>query len=219
LDPARAWTTVLSFPDDDTPIEEESTQLFVLEQIYDYLNQLPNLPARLTRIRQILIHNFDPVCAGFVDPDSRSRRYTILYNRPEWAQKNAQAIWDRAAREGRLEAVREVEFVPEQDRQVMPYGRTYDLVYRWIPYASYDDPWVCQTAVREVAQALAPLGLGFLVGPPLLVSLLPLYGLQLRCYGGPEDLKWLPAMVEHYRIHPNTRVNPDLAVVLGVKAL
>lgn len=220
IDPLRAWTAALGFPEGEAEVAEESVQLFVLEQIYDYLNQLPNLPLRLARIHSVLIHNFDPVCTGFIDPDNRPRRYTILYSRPEWAQKNAQVIWDRAAREGRLAAVKQVEFVPEGERRQDPYGSNdrYDLVYRWVPYGLYEDPFACQAVVREVARALAPMGLAFLVGPPILVSLLPMYRLRLRNHGGIEDLKWLPAMLEHLRIHPETQVNPRLTVALGEKA-
>ena len=87
VDPVCAWTTALVFPDDESEVGEESTQLFVLEQIFDYLNQLSGLRSRLERIHWVLIHNFDPVCPGFVDPDNRPRRYTVLYNRPRMGSK------------------------------------------------------------------------------------------------------------------------------------
>lgn len=218
LDPVRAWTTALFFPEDGSQVGEESTQLFVLEQIYDYLNRLPDLPSRLRKIHRVLIHNFDPICAGFVDPDYALRRYTVLYNRPEWAQKNAQVIWDRAAREGRLEVVRSVDFLPERDLRAWTYGGKYELIYEWIPFADYDNPSTREAIVRDVAHALAPHGLAFVVGPPCVASLLQTHGLRLLCSGGSEDMRELPAMVEHFRIHPNTQVNPHVTVVMGEKS-
>jgi hypothetical protein len=217
IEPARAWATALFFPDDDSMVGEESTQLFVLEQIYGYFNSLPDPPSRLRKVHRMLIHNFDPVCAGFVDPDYAQRRYTVLYNRPEWALKNAQAIWDRAAREGRLEAVRNVNFLPERELRAWTFGGKYELIYEWIPFADYGAPPACETVVKEVAGALAPRGLAFVVGPPCVAAQLEARGVRVLRRGGPEDLRGLPAMVEHFRIHPKTRVNPELTVVMGEK--
>lgn len=217
VDPARAWTTALLFPENDSQVGEDSMQLFVLEQIYEHLNRLPDLVARLKKTHRVLIHNFDPVCAGFVDPDYAQRRYTVLYNRPEWAIKNAQSVWDRAAREGRLEAVQKVDFLPEQELRAWTYGGRYELIYEWIPFADYDDPPACETVVKDVARALTPRGLAFVVGPPCVASMMPALGLRLLCQGGPEDMRGLPVMVEHLRIHPKTRVNPELTVAMGEK--
>ena len=36
-------------------------------------------------------------------------------------------------------------------------------------------------------------------------------------HGRVDDLIQLPAVIEHYRIHPNTRVKPQLTVVMGGK--
>lgn len=217
VDPTRAWTTALVFPEDEAEVEEESTQLFILEQIFEFLNQLPGLRSRLERIHRVLIHNFAPVCAGMVDPDNRPRQYTILYCRPEWAQKNAQAIWDRGAREGRLEAVSGVEFVPEQTIEGTTYGGPYDLIYRWIPFDHYNDALTCEAMVKKIAQATSSGGLAIVVGPPDLVSWFPRYGLHTLRHGGVDGLVQLQAVIEHFRIHPNTRVKPQLTVVMGQK--
>jgi hypothetical protein len=198
-------------------VREESTQLFALEQAYGFLNQLPNVSCRLANTNRILIHNFDPICAGFVDPDNQLRQYTILYTRPEWAQKNAQVIWDRAARDERLKSLRHVEFLPEEPFQSDVYRSPYDFIYRWIPYEHYDDLPACEAIVKRVAQTTSAGGLAFVVGPPDLVALAPKFGLKLLCHGGVDDLVRLPAVIEHFRIHPNTRVNPQLTVVMGEK--
>jgi hypothetical protein len=171
----------------------------------------------LKKTHRVLIHNFDPVCAGFVDPDYAQRRYTVLYNRPEWAIKNAQSVWDRAAREGRLEAVQKVDFLPERELRAWTYGGRYELIYEWIPFADYGDPSACEAVVKDVARALTPRGLAFIVGPPCIVSMMATLGLCLLCQGGPEDMRGLPVMVEHLRIHPNTRLNPAVTVAMGEK--
>ncbi len=217
LDPARVWTTAHFFPADGSQVGEEATQLFVLEQIFNCLNTIPDLPSRLKKTHRVLIHNFDPVCAGFVDPDYAQRRYTVLYNRPEWAIRNAQSVWDRAAREGRLEAVQKVDFLPERELRAWTYGGRYELIYEWIPFADYGDPRECEAVVKDVARALTPRGLVFVVGPPCVASMIPAHGLRLLCKEGPEDMRGLPVMIEHLRIHPDTRVNPDLTVVMGEK--
>ena len=214
VDPARAWTTALIFPNDDSEVAEESTQLFVLEQAFGFLNQLSDLDSRLKGIHRMLIHNFDPVCAGFVDPDNRPRSYTILYTRPEWAQKNAQVIWDRAAREGRLHAVQHVAFVDEQAHDSPVYKTRYQLIVRWLPYDHYDNPSACEAAITRLAHALTPNGLAFLTGPPSLPSSLTAKGFHLLATGDSNDLAQWPAMIEHLRLHPNTQINPQLTAIL-----
>ena len=235
IDPVRAWTTALLFPKDESEVAQDSTQLFVLELIYWYLNSLPAVPARLAKVHRMLIHNFDSVCAGFVNPDYAQRRYTILYNHPEWAQKNAQVIWDRAARGGRLdqashsfgdwtspgeglESVRCVTFLREEHKlRQRVYSGKYELIYRWVPFADYDDPAACEALVRDVARALVPDGLAVVAGPPCVASLLTAQGLHLLRRGGPEDFPQVHAVVEHFRIYPNTRVNPKLTVMMSEK--
>jgi hypothetical protein len=217
VDPVCAWRAVLFFPEDESEVGEESTQLFVLEQMYDYLNKLSGLRSRLEKIHWVLIHNFDPICAGLTDLDNQRRRYTILYRHQGWAQKNAQIIWDRTAREGHLGVVPHVEFVPEQDMEDITYQGTYDLMYRWISFDHYDDPCACEAVVKKVAHATSTGGLACVVGPPDLVDWFPKYGLNPLSHGGVADRVRLPAVIEHFRIHPNTRVNPQLTVVMGEK--
>ena len=96
-------------------------------------------------------------------------------------------------------------------------GGPYDLIYRWIPFDYYNDPLTCESLVKKVAQATSSGGLAFVVGPPDLVSWFPKYGLHPLCHGGVDDLVQLPAVIEHFRIHPNTHVNPQLTVVMGGK--
>lgn len=217
IDPVAAWTTSLRFTDDDTEVEEGPTQLFVLDQAYDYLNQVHDLPSRMERTGNVLIHNFDPVCCGFVNPDNRQRWYTILYNQPVWAQKNAQFIWDQAAREDNLKIVENVLFLSEQTDMASTYEQRFELVYRWIPFDKYSDAEACQAIVKEVAGVTLTDGLAFVVGPPDLPTWLASQNFTVICSGGVKDMRGMPGMLEHLRIHPKTTVNPKLTVVLGEK--
>ena len=112
-----------------------------------------------------------------------------------------------------------VEFVPEQDMEAITYQGTYDLIYRWIPFKYYDDPGACEAVVKKVAHATSAGGLACVVGPPDLGNWFPKYGLNPLGHGGVDDLVRLPAVIEHFRIHPNTRVNPRLTVVMGEKCV
>jgi len=217
IDPVTAWTTSLRFTDDDTEVTEDSTQLFVLDQAFDYLNQVNDLPSKMEGTRSVLIHNFDPVCSGFVNPDNRPRWYTVLYNRPVWAQKNAQYIWDQAAREGNLNEVENVVFLSEQTDYDSAYEQRYELIYRWIPFDKYNDAAACQTMVKEVADATLKGGLVFMIGPPDLATWLSSHKFSVICSGGAEDMQGMPGMLEHLRVHPKTKVNPKMAAVLGEK--
>ncbi len=217
IDPVIAWTTSLRFTDDDTEVAEDSTQLFVLDQAFDYINQVRDLPSRMEKTRNVLIQNFDPVCTGFVNPDNVPRLYRILYNRPVWAQKNAQAIWDQAAKEGHLDAVENVEFISEESDQASTYKQRYGLIYRWIPFDKYDDAAACQEIVKEVAGATVKGGLAFIVGPPALAEWFPLNNFSVICAGGSLDMQGMPGMLEHLRVHPKTKVNSKMTSVLGEK--
>ena len=217
IDPVSAWTTSLRFTDDESIVAEDSTQLFVLDQAYDYINQVPDMAIKMAETRNVLIHNFDPVCAGFINPDNLPRKYTILYNRPVWAQKNAQTIWDQAAREGQFEAVKDVEFLPEETNQSSAYEQKYELVYRWIPFDLYNDVSACEAIVKEVAHTILPGNLAFMVGPPDLATLFLSQKFNIICSGGANDMQGMPGMLEHLRVHPKTRVNPKITVVLGEK--
>ncbi|MBI2560365.1 MAG: hypothetical protein HYW14_04450 [Planctomycetes bacterium] len=217
IDPVAAWTTSLRFTDDESIVAEDSTQLFVLDQAYDYINQVPGMAVRMSETRNVLIHNFDPVCAGFVNPDNWQRRYTILYNRPVWAQKNAQAIWDQAAKDGNLKVVENVEFLPEQTNQASVYEQRYELIYRWIPFNNYNDPSVCEAIVKEVSDATLQGGLALVAGPPDLVRWFESHKFCIICYGRAKDMRGTPSMLEHLRVHPKTQVNPKITVVLGEK--
>ncbi len=216
LDPGSVHTLALFYPDDETEVAELSTQPFVLEQLYVSLNKAGGLPSRLARIRRVLIDGFDAVAAGCIDLDY-ARQTTVLYRSPEWAQKQAQALWDQAAQTGKLEAVRETRFLPaEQYRQAI-HEKTYDLIYCWIPFAMYGQPNRCEEMLAGVSSALGEGGLALIVGPLELGMSFSRWSLHLLNAAGMSALERLPLLTEHLRLHPRTRLNQSLTVFLAEK--
>ena len=216
LAPVSVQTLALFYPDDDTEVVELSTQPFVLEQLYVSLNKVSDLPTRLARIRHVLIDGFDAAAAGCIDLDY-ARQTTVLYHSPEWAQKQAQALWDQAAQTGKLDAVRETRFLPFDGAREKVYEGTYDVVYCWIPFAAYEDRDRCVRALSTATTALTPGGLAFVVGPSWIGMILRAYSMRLLDSIGVKDLRTLPLLQEHLRLHPRTRLKETLAVFLVEK--
>lgn len=216
LDPARVYALALLYPDDDSEVGELPTQPFVLEQLYASLNQLDTLPARLKRLGRVLVDGFDAVAAGCVDSDF-VRDHTILYRSSEWAQKQAQVLWDQAAQAGRLEAVRETRFLPADKYRGQAYENEYDLIYCWIPFSVYQDRGQSEKIVAAVRSALADQGLAFMIGPRDLHVAFASHGLRLLNVHGTEDMGRQPLLTEHLRLHPRTRLNPALMLFLVEK--
>lgn len=214
LDPAEAYSLALFYPDDEAEVGELSSQPFVLEQLYESLNLLVDLPARLARIARVLIDGLDAVAAGCIDHDY-PRCHTVLYRSAGWAQKQAQALWDRAAQAGRLPAVQETRFIPADRCRERAYGMRYDLIYCWIPFALYQEPGPCERMVAAVRTALTGRGLAFVIGPRDLRTAFASHGLRLVSACGVEEMARLPLLTEHLRLHPRTRLNPALTVFLA----
>ncbi|MEW6544865.1 MAG: hypothetical protein AB1411_14805 [Nitrospirota bacterium] len=216
LDPGRAHSLALFYPDDETEVEELSTQPFVLEQIFASFNALSDLLGRLGWIRRVLIDGLDAVIAGCIDQDY-TRHHTVLFRSAEWAQKQAQVLWDRAAQAGRLSAVQDTRFLPADQGRPAAYCREYELLYCWIPFACFRDRERCSAMVADVSSALVRTGLAVVAGPRELRPAFAAHGLRLVDTAGVEDFTRLPLLLEHLRLHPRTRLNPALAVFVAEK--
>jgi hypothetical protein len=216
LDPIRVHSLALFYPDDETEVAELSTQPFVLEQLYESLNKRDDLPTRLARISRVLIDGFDAVAAGCVDHDY-TRSHTVLYRSPEWAQKQAQTLWDRAALAGKLPAVKDTRFLPADRYREQVYSRTYNLIYYWIRFAVYHDTSCHHRMVAAVSAPLGQEGFAFIAGPRDLACALDRHQLRLVDSAGTDDMARLPLLSEHLRLHPRTRLNPALTVFLVEK--
>lgn len=221
LDPARVNALALLYPDGeggdaDAEVAELPTQPFVVEQLYESLNKLGDLPTRLMRISRVLIDGLDAVAAGCIDHDY-TRSHIVLYRSAEWAQRQAQALWDRAACAGKLPAVKETQFLPADHYYEQAYSRKYDLIYYWTRFADYDNTRQCERMAMAVGTALTRGGLAFVVGPTHMSTMFGHHALHLLDAAGVKDLVRLPLLTEHLRLHPRTRLNPDLTVFLVEK--
>ncbi|MBI5854939.1 MAG: hypothetical protein HZB35_06865 [Nitrospirae bacterium] len=216
VDLALVHALALLYPDDDTEVAELSTQPFVLEQCYASLNRLENLRARLAGLQRVLIDGFDAVATGCIDLDY-ARHHTVLYRSAEWAQKQAQVLWDQAAKAGRLDAVRHTRFLPANRHWKEVSGTAYDLIYCWIPFEEYGNSLGCERIVAHIMESLNHQGLAFVIGPQGLLSTLIAGSISVREYHGVEELSRLPLLTEHFRLHPRTRLNSALNVFMVEK--
>ncbi|HEV8539836.1 MAG TPA: hypothetical protein VGQ60_01625 [Nitrospiraceae bacterium] len=206
--PAQAFSAVLLYPDDDREIEEVPTQPFVADYIQDMLEQRPELAASLSKADRILIHSFDAAVASCINVD-RPRDYTILYHRPEFAQKQAQVLWSPLAQTQQLACARGIEFLPAETYVKAAYEQQYDLIYRWVLFAHFDQPTKLSEAIASLVIALKPGGLAFVVAPPTLDRIARTQGLRVL---HTDAVETLPTFGMHRTILPKARIKAGLTL-------
>ncbi|MFQ5444342.1 MAG: hypothetical protein ACE5EK_06975, partial [Nitrospinales bacterium] len=205
--------TVPFYPEGKAEIEEPSLQPMVVDQIFYYMEMFPGMPARLEMIDRVLIHNFDTVISGCIDC-THKREYKVLFHDPEFAQKNAQLLWDYAASQKQLEKLREVSFLAEKENLESAYQEEYGMIFRWIPFKFYRDLAALENVVISTAQALSSNGLLFLVGPPQVLELFTRHSLDCIYNDSVENM---PFLFQHRKMYPETQVNPDATVFFAEK--
>lgn len=210
VDPVKVQYTVPFYPEGAADIEESATQPMVLDQIFYYMEMAPTMPHRLERIDKVLIHTFDTVLAGCIDC-TKEREYTVLYSDPEFAQKNAQLLWNYAASRDQLSNLEKVSFLLEKEHIAHAYSSHYGLIFKWIPFMYHPDREACENMLQACAGALLPSGFLFLVGPRQLSGLFDHYGLD-TLYNDP--IYNMPFLRQHLKMCPENQVHPDLCVFL-----
>ena len=213
VNPVRAVLTVPFYPEGSSEIEESSLQPMVVDQIFFYMENFPSMATRLGKIDRVLIHNFDTVISGCIDC-THEREYTVLFSDAEFAQKNAQLLWDYAASRKQLEALRKVSFLPEKENVESAYKEKYGLIFRWIPFRYYQDKAAAKNILDSVAQAMNPHGLLFLVGTGEILELFPHYSLKcIFC----DPVIEMPFFLQHKKMYPETQINPEVTVFFAEK--
>ena len=91
----------------------------------------------------------------------------------------------------------------------------YDLMYVWLPFASYDDTAALQDRLSRTSGALKPNALAFLAGPDSLSSIVS--GLPLETVFGDLASNSQPFRM-HQSILPKATLNPRLSVWILKKA-
>lgn len=213
VDPVKSLYTVPFYPEGQADIEESYTQPMVLDQIFHYMEMAPAMAAKLEKIDKVLIHTFDTVLAGCID-SSKDREYTVLYSDPEFAQKNAQLLWNYAVSKNQLSNLEKVSFLKEAEHIVDSYSQKYGLIFKWIPFMYHQDREACESMLTALSQALEPEGFLFLVGPRQLQGLFDHYKLD-ALYNDP--VYNMPFFRQHLKMCPENQVNPDLVVFLAQK--
>lgn len=212
--PAQAFSAVLLYPDDDREIDEVPTQPFVADYLQDLTEQRPELAAALSKADRVLIHHFDAGLVSCINLD-RPRDYTILYHRPEFAQRQAQILWNPLAQTQRLAWARGIEFLPAESYMKPAYEQQYDLIYYWMRFAHFDQPTKVSEAIGSVVAALKVGGLAFIVGPTTLERILRTQSVHLL---HTEPVEQLPTVRMHRTILPKTRLKPGLTLYQAMKA-
>jgi len=213
VDPVKSIYTVPFYPEGQADIEESSMQPMVLDQIFHYMEMAPGMPAKLEKMESVLIHTFDTVLAGCID-SSKDRIYTVLYSDPEFAQKNAQLLWNYAVSRNQLSNLERVSFLEEKEHIQDAYSQKYDLIFKWIPFMYHQDREACESMLTALSEALLPGGFLFLIGPRQLQGLFDHYKLD-ALYNDP--VYNMPFFRQHLKMCPENQVNPDLVVYLAQK--
>ncbi|MGH7204665.1 MAG: hypothetical protein ACREI2_00490 [Nitrospiraceae bacterium] len=206
--PSKAFSVVLLYPDDGAEIEEAPSQPFVADHLQDAVEQQSELSSRLARAGRVLIHNFDAAVNTCISLDG-PRDYTILYHRPEFAQKQAQVLWNRFAQANRLDWAKRTTFLPAEAYQKQAYEQQYDVIYEWVPFSHFDQSMKFHDIAQAVVGALRPGGLAFIVGPRAMRE--PLQGQRLRLLQA-EAVETLPSFRMHQTILPNARLKAELTL-------
>ncbi|MCY4614364.1 MAG: hypothetical protein OXB94_12205 [Nitrospira sp.] len=206
VSPREAYSAVLLYPEDESPIGDLASQPFVADFLNDFIEQDQRLAVQVGQAGEILIHGFDGVIGTLLAFD-RPRSTTIVYSRMAYAQKHAQAAWNRLARKNRPDWQEAYRFMVEE---AFEYGvSTYDVIYAWLPFASYDDTATLQDHLSRISAALRPNALAFLAGPDSLSSMVS--GVPLEIVFGD-----LVENVQPFRMHksilPKATLNPRLSV-------
>jgi hypothetical protein len=213
LDAKRAYFAVPLYPEDETMVDDVGTLALVEEQASVHLERLAG-SQKASGSKAVLLHDWDAVLAECVDLE-KDRDYTVLYTRPEFAQRQAQRLWDRAAATGDLARLHRVVFLQADRHQESAYARSYGLLYGWILFEQYGQRAECERRVSTIAKALASGGIAVLVGPAWMKEALARVSLRVRVA---DPVAETMGVRMHRTLLPKARVHPEATLFLAEKA-
>jgi hypothetical protein len=213
LDMKHAYFAVPLFPEDDRMVEDAMTQPLALEQTLDYFERLSARPNRSGSLGNVLIHNWDLLLSEIIHP-TEDQDYTVLYTRPEFAQRQAHRLWDQTAASGRLSNLRRVAFLQADQHQQTAYTKSYGLLYCWIPFEQYRQRAECERSLEAVSKALISGGSAILSGPPWLKDVCSRVALRVLAS---DPIAETAGVRMHRAILPKARVNPEATLYLVQK--
>ncbi len=205
IEPKEACSASLLYPEDDSVIEEYASQPFMADFLDDLFEQEERLAQQKNEVKRLLIQGFDASIGTCVLLD-QARTHTILFSHGPLAQKHAQLLWNQLARINRLEWLPSFRFLPES---TATDSEVYDWVYRWIPFADYNQDQKVERHLQDMVRALAPTGLAFVAGPKSIPSVAA--NLPVHILFGELGSKVQP-FVMHKSILPKSRLHPHLHI-------
>lgn len=207
--PADAFGAVLSYPDDEEEIGELAAQPFVADFVQDLAEHDRELGTVLSRVERVLIDNGDAVIEACISCD-RPRDYTVRSYHVAYAQRQAQELWIRCAAPQQWDWLRRIRIVPASIwEQTMVSPQSYDLIYQWLPYASFTDVAALTASVAWLRQMLRSQGSAFVVGP---VTLRTVFAQHMLPVLWEESVDFLPTVQMHKSVLPKARVKAGLTL-------
>jgi hypothetical protein len=213
LDTKDAYCAVPLYPNDETMVDEVATLSLVVEKALEYQDRVAAARKGAAAIKSVLLHNWDAVLAECLVL-AQDRNYTVLYIRPEFAQRQAQRVWDQAAAAGTLANLSQIVFLDAYRHEEAAYAKSHGLIYGWVPFDQYGQRADCERQLGAVSKALAPEGAAIIVGPPWLGEICPRVSLRVRVS---DPVAETPGVRMHRAILPKARVNPDATLFLMQK--
>jgi hypothetical protein len=206
VSPEEAFGAVLLYPDDEREIGELATQPFVADYLQDLLEQDRVLANRVAQAGHLLISGFDAAITACIGSD-RPRVYTILYDYPAFAQRQAQMLWNQLARAQRLDWLSHVRMRPRIDAAGEGSRQSYDFAYEWTPFNLYEKPDAVTQRMQQLAGELSPGGVAFIVGPPSIADGCRTAGVRMQAI---TPVASLPTFRMHQSVLPRAQLKPGI---------
>ena len=213
LDPGQAFSTTLLYPMDEREIGEPESQPFVMDYWDDLIDEDPRLQGHMTAAQQVLIARCDAALGAGLRLD-RQRNYTILYTWPEFAQKQAQQVWNQLAQSQHLDWIDHIRLLPYSQHSKTCLEHHYEVMYSWIPFAIFHDRRSIDQICSSLGNALLPGGIAFVSGPSRAAECLPRHGMDVL-YS--DYVQSLPTFRLHRSILPRAQLRKDLMAFVCIK--
>ncbi len=208
VSPQEAFSCVLLYPPDDTEISELATQPFVADHLEDLTTNEPRWEAAAKQAARVLIDGFDASINACILLE-RPRQYLVLYDRPAYAQRHAQMLWNRLAERRQLHWLYRFKMMRREEGHNKPAEQSFDLIYLWLSFGAETNAAALEEAAGRMARLLAPAGLGFISGPRGLESWL---GKQRLHVFASQPVETLPTFKMHKSILPKATLHPSLTL-------
>lgn len=208
LAPSQAFSSVLLYPDSQEMIGEQESQPFVFDFLDDFFEERQDLFHLRSCAKRVLLAHCEAgmgSCLHFKQPQI----HTIWYTWPQFAQKQAQAIWNKLFRMDRLAWLPNFHLIPFELPMLEVVQERYDWIYLWIPFSDYSKSDMIDCWGKILKTHLSSGGIGCVAGPSALRRNFRDQGLQIVHAAGGDSL---PTFRIHQTILPNGWLNPELTV-------